>query len=61
MGVGYDGVDVAAAKARGVMVTHTPEVLNDDVADLALGLMLSAALGLTCVAATLALWRWERR
>jgi lactate dehydrogenase-like 2-hydroxyacid dehydrogenase len=43
MGVGYDGVDVAAAKARGVVVTHTPDVLNDDVADLALGLMLCAA------------------
>jgi lactate dehydrogenase-like 2-hydroxyacid dehydrogenase len=42
-GVGYDGVDVAAAKARGVMVTHTPDVLNDDVADLAIGLMISAA------------------
>ena len=43
MGVGYDGIDVAAAKARGVMVTHTPDVLNDDVADLALALMLAAA------------------
>ena len=43
MGVGYDGVDVAAAKARGVTVTHTPDVLNDDVADLALALMLAAA------------------
>lgn len=43
MGVGYDGVDVAAAVARGVQVTHTPDVLNDDVADLAIGLMLSAA------------------
>ena len=43
MGVGYDGVDVTAAKARGVMVTHTPNVLNDDVADLAIGLMLCAA------------------
>lgn len=43
MGVGYDGVDTAAAKARGAMVTHTPNVLNDDVADLAIGLMLSAA------------------
>ncbi|MBU3646626.1 MAG: 2-hydroxyacid dehydrogenase, partial [Limnohabitans sp.] len=42
-GVGYDGVDVAAAKARNVMVTHTPNVLNDDVADLAMGLMLAAA------------------
>jgi lactate dehydrogenase-like 2-hydroxyacid dehydrogenase len=40
MGVGYDGVDVAAAKARGVPVTHTPDVLNDDVADLAIALML---------------------
>ncbi len=43
MGVGYDGVDVAAAKSRGVMVGHTPDVLNDDVADLALALMLNIA------------------
>ena len=43
MGVGYDSIDVAAAKARGVVVTHTPDVLNDDVADLALGLMLCTA------------------
>jgi hydroxypyruvate reductase len=43
MGVGYDGIDVAAAQARGAVVTHTPNVLNDDVADLAIGLMLSAA------------------
>ncbi len=43
MGVGYDGIDVAVAKQRGVIVTHTPDVLNDDVADLALGLMLSAS------------------
>jgi lactate dehydrogenase-like 2-hydroxyacid dehydrogenase len=42
-GVGYDGIDTQAAKARGVMVTHTPNVLNDDVADLAIGLMLAAA------------------
>lgn len=43
MGVGYDGIDVEAAKARGVVVTHTPDVLNDDVADLALALMLATA------------------
>lgn len=42
-GVGYDGIDVAAAKDRGAVVTHTPDVLNDDVADLAIGLMLSIA------------------
>ena len=43
MGVGYDGIDVIAAKARNVVVTHTPGVLNDDVADLAIGLMLATA------------------
>jgi hydroxypyruvate reductase len=43
MGVGYDRVDVAAAIERRVPVTHTPEVLNDEVADLAIGLMLSIA------------------
>ena len=43
MGVGYDGIDVATAKSRGIVVTHTPNVLNDDVADLALGLMIAAS------------------
>jgi hydroxypyruvate reductase len=42
-GVGYDGIDVAAARERGIAVTHTPNVLNDEVADLALGLMLAVA------------------
>ena len=40
-GVGYDGVDVAAAIEHGIPVTHTPDVLTDDVADLAMGLVLS--------------------
>ena len=40
-GVGYDGVDVQAAIEHGIPVTHTPDVLTDDVADLALGLVLS--------------------
>lgn len=43
MGVGYDGIDVAAATQRGVVVTHTPNVLNDEVADLAIALMLCIA------------------
>ena len=42
-GVGYDGVDVAAARAHGVPVTNTPDVLTDDVADLGVALMLSIA------------------
>ena len=40
-GVGYDGIDVAAVQERGIQVTHTPDVLTDDVADLAMGLILS--------------------
>lgn len=39
-GVGVDAVDLKAAAARKIIVTNTPEVLNDDVADLALALML---------------------
>jgi len=42
-GVGYDGVDVDAARERGIAVTHTPDVLTDDVADLAMGLLLASA------------------
>jgi lactate dehydrogenase-like 2-hydroxyacid dehydrogenase len=42
-GVGYDGVDAASAHERGVIVTNTPDVLTDDVADLAIALMLATA------------------
>jgi glyoxylate reductase len=38
--VGYNNVDVAAAKQRGITVTHTPDVLTDATADLTLGLIL---------------------
>jgi lactate dehydrogenase-like 2-hydroxyacid dehydrogenase len=40
-GVGYDSIDAHAAAARGVIVTNTPDVLTDEVADLAMGLLLS--------------------
>ena len=40
-GVGYDSVDVDAARRRGIVVTNTPEVLNDEVADLAIALLLA--------------------
>jgi lactate dehydrogenase-like 2-hydroxyacid dehydrogenase len=40
-GVGYDNIDAAEAGRRKVVVTNTPDVLTDEVADLALGLLLS--------------------
>lgn len=40
-GVGFDKVDLPVAHARGIAVTTTPDVLTDDVADLAVGLILS--------------------
>jgi lactate dehydrogenase-like 2-hydroxyacid dehydrogenase len=39
-GVGYDSVDAAAAAKRGIIVTNTPDVLTEEVADTALGLMI---------------------
>lgn len=42
-GVGYNNIDVDAAKQNGVVVTNTPDVLTEDTADLALTLMLATA------------------
>lgn len=42
MSVGFDATDVVAAQSRGVIVTHTPEVLTGDVADLAMTFILMA-------------------
>lgn len=45
MGVGYNTVAVAAAKQRGIMVSNTPGVLTDCVADIGMALMLAIARG----------------
>lgn len=42
-GVGYDNIDVEAAKQHGIAVTNTPDVLTDDTADVALFLLLNCA------------------
>jgi len=42
-GVGTDNVDLAAAREHNVPVTNTPGILTDEVADLAIGLMLASA------------------
>ncbi|HSH89776.1 MAG TPA: 2-hydroxyacid dehydrogenase [Ramlibacter sp.] len=46
-GVGYDNVDVRAAARRGVTVSNTPDVLNDCVADLAMGLLIDTVRGIS--------------
>lgn len=45
-GVGYDAVDTAACKARGIRVTNTPDVLTKDVADLGVAMMLMQSRGM---------------
>ena len=42
-GVGTDAIDLVTAKSRGIKVTNTPDVLTEDVADIALGLLISVA------------------
>jgi lactate dehydrogenase-like 2-hydroxyacid dehydrogenase len=42
-GVGFNNIDITAAKARGLTVTNTPDVLTDDTADIGLTLLLMVA------------------
>jgi lactate dehydrogenase-like 2-hydroxyacid dehydrogenase len=44
-GVGYDGVPIAYCRQRGIKVSNTPDVLTDDVADVALALILMTGRG----------------
>jgi lactate dehydrogenase-like 2-hydroxyacid dehydrogenase len=45
-GVGYDAVNLDTARARGIRVTNTPDVLTNDVADLGVGMMLLQSRGM---------------
>ena len=44
-GVGHDAIDLAAATLRGIIVTNTPDVLSDDVADLAVAMWIALNRG----------------
>ncbi|WGW05697.1 2-hydroxyacid dehydrogenase [Tropicibacter oceani] len=59
-GVGYDAIDVNAASARGVKVTNTPDVLNDDVADLAVALLLAQCRNMIAGDARARTGQWAR-
>jgi hydroxypyruvate reductase len=60
-GVGYDGVPVAYCKRRGIHVTNTPDVLTDDVADVALGLILMSGRGFMRLNRFVHAGEWEKR
>lgn len=61
LGVGYDGIDVRHAQARGVQVSNTPDVLNDCVADLTWGLILATMRGMGRAERFVRAGNWENQ
>ncbi len=60
MGVGYDIVDARHAASRNVMVTNTPDVLTEEVADTTIGLLINTVRELPRAEQWLREGRWER-
>ncbi|MDN2676324.1 2-hydroxyacid dehydrogenase [Janthinobacterium sp. SUN033] len=60
-GVGLDGVALDVARERGIVVTTTPNVLTDDVADVALALLLASARHIVALDRFVRDGGWERR
>jgi lactate dehydrogenase-like 2-hydroxyacid dehydrogenase len=58
--VGYDLVDMKTALSRHIPVTHTPDVLTDDVADLAIGLMIMTSRRLAQADRFVRAGRWRQ-
>lgn len=59
-GVGYDGVEVGHAAAKGIAVSNTPDVLTEEVADTAIGLLLNTVRQLPQAEQWLRQGRWSR-
>lgn len=59
-GVGYDNVDVAEARRRGIVVSNTPDVLTDAVADLAAFLVVDVLRGITAADRFVRRGAWAR-
>jgi len=58
-GVGYDTIDIDAARSLGIGVSNTPDVINDTVADTAVGLMLATMRGLCTADSFVRSGRWH--
>lgn len=59
-GVGYDGVDAGYAAKKGVIVTHTPNVLDEEVADSTIGLLLNTLRQFSLAENYLRAGRWVK-
>lgn len=59
-GTGHENIDVAAARARGIIVTHAPGANDATVADHALGLMLALARGFIVLDAAVRTGEWHQ-
>ena len=59
-GVGYDGIPVEELLARGIPVTNTPGVLNDAVAELAVGMMIALARCIPTIDAGVRAGEWKK-
>jgi lactate dehydrogenase-like 2-hydroxyacid dehydrogenase len=59
-GVGYDGIDLAYAAANGIVVTNTPDVLTEEVADTAIGLLLMTVRELSASERYLRAGEWRK-
>jgi lactate dehydrogenase-like 2-hydroxyacid dehydrogenase len=59
MSVGYDAIDVAECGRRGIYVTHAPGVLTEEVADVALGLLLMTVREMPAAERYLRAGRWQ--
>ncbi len=60
-GVGYDGVPVDYCRSRGIKVTNTPDVLTEDVADVALALIMMTGRGFVRLNRFVHAGEWEKR
>jgi glyoxylate reductase len=60
MAVGYNNVDVSAATAAGIMVTNTPDVLNETTADFGWALLMATARRVTESEHYLRAGKWEK-
>ena len=59
-GVGYDNIDAEACAKRGIVVTHTPDVLNDEVANTAIALLLATDRRIVAYDRYIREGRWEK-